>query len=318
MDRADPRRTRARASRRQPAAPNVELTADDLPEIDAAFATIDIQGAPLLGGASRRRSIAERAVPPRRHADALSITQSQNRGEATMKTRKLGNARSLRPRPRLHGHEQQLRPARGKGGDDRAPARRRRARRDLLRHRRGLWPLQQRGTGRRGSRAGPRPGGDRDQVRLRHHPKRRATGRLNSRPEHIRASSTASLKALQTDRSTCCTSTASIPNVPIEEVAGTVKDLIAEGKVKHFGLSEAGAADDPPRPRRAAGRPRFRTNIAVGPRSGSRGAAHAAFVASPPHRMIGVVARVRQGQAYGFAQVHQKLTACARAPSHPR
>ena len=43
------------------------------------------------------------------------------------------------------------------------------------------------------------------------------------------------------------------PNVPIEDVAGTVKDLIREGKVKHFGLSEAGVADDPPRPRRAAG-----------------------------------------------------------------
>ena len=41
-------------------------------------------------------------------------------------------------------------------------------------------------------------------------------------------------------RSTSSTSTASIPNVPIEDVAGTVKDLIREGKVKHFGLSEAG------------------------------------------------------------------------------
>ncbi|STF90854.1 putative aldo/keto reductase [Escherichia coli] len=40
---------------------------------------------------------------------------------------------------------------------------------------------------------------------------------------------------------TCCTNTVLIPDVPIEDVAGTVKDLIAEGKVKHFGLSEAGA-----------------------------------------------------------------------------
>ena len=37
------------------------------------------------------------------------------------------------------------------------------------------------------------------------------------------------------------------PNVPIEDVAGTVKDLIAEGKVRHFGLSEAGVQIDPPR-----------------------------------------------------------------------
>ncbi|STJ13130.1 putative aldo/keto reductase [Escherichia coli] len=40
---------------------------------------------------------------------------------------------------------------------------------------------------------------------------------------------------------TCCINTVLIRNVPIEDVAGTVKDLIAEGKVKHFGLSEAGA-----------------------------------------------------------------------------
>ena len=47
------------------------------------------------------------------------------------------------------------------------------------------------------------------------------------------------------------------PDVPIEDVAGTVKDLIQEGKVKHFGLSEAGVADDPARARRSArhGRP---------------------------------------------------------------
>ena len=40
--------------------------------------------------------------------------------------------------------------------------------------------------------------------------------------------------------------------MPIEDVAGTVKELIAEGKVRHFGLSEAGVADDPPRARRPA------------------------------------------------------------------
>jgi aryl-alcohol dehydrogenase-like predicted oxidoreductase len=40
--------------------------------------------------------------------------------------------------------------------------------------------------------------------------------------------------------------------VPIEDVAGAVKELIAQGKVKHFGLSEAGTANHPPRPCRAA------------------------------------------------------------------
>ncbi len=43
------------------------------------------------------------------------------------------------------------------------------------------------------------------------------------------------------------------PDVPIEDVAGAVKDLIQEGKVKHFGLSEAGSANDPSRSRRPAG-----------------------------------------------------------------
>jgi aryl-alcohol dehydrogenase-like predicted oxidoreductase len=64
---------------------------------------------------------------------------------------------------------------------------------------------------------------------------------LNSRPEHIRAVAEASLKRLRTDVIDLFYQHRVDQNVPIEEVAGTVKDLIAEGKVKHFGLSEAGA-----------------------------------------------------------------------------
>ena len=64
---------------------------------------------------------------------------------------------------------------------------------------------------------------------------------MNSRPEHIRAVAEASLKRLQTDHIDLFYQHRVDPNVPIEDVAGTVKDLIAEGKVKHFGLSEAGA-----------------------------------------------------------------------------
>jgi aryl-alcohol dehydrogenase-like predicted oxidoreductase len=62
----------------------------------------------------------------------------------------------------------------------------------------------------------------------------------NSRPEHIRAVAEASLKRLRTDRIDLFYQHRVDPNIPIEDVAGTVKDLIAEGKVKHFGLSEAG------------------------------------------------------------------------------
>jgi len=71
-----------------------------------------------------------------------------------------------------------------------------------------------------------------------------ATGKqrgLNSRPEHIRQVAEASLKRLRTDRIDLLYQHRVDLNVPIEEVAGTVKDLIRQGKVKHFGLSEAGA-----------------------------------------------------------------------------
>jgi aryl-alcohol dehydrogenase-like predicted oxidoreductase len=62
---------------------------------------------------------------------------------------------------------------------------------------------------------------------------------LNSRPEHIKEVAEASLKRLRTDVIDLFYQHRVDPNVPIEEVAGAVKDLIAEGKVKHFGLSEA-------------------------------------------------------------------------------
>lgn len=64
---------------------------------------------------------------------------------------------------------------------------------------------------------------------------------VDSRPERIRAVAEASLKRLKTDRIDLFYQHRVDPNVPVEDVAGTVKDLIAEGKVKHFGLSEAGA-----------------------------------------------------------------------------
>lgn len=63
---------------------------------------------------------------------------------------------------------------------------------------------------------------------------------LDSRPERIRAVAEASLARLKTDRIDLFYQHRVDPNVPIEDVAGTVKDMIAEGKVKHFGLSEAG------------------------------------------------------------------------------
>src|SRR5882757_8083919 len=63
---------------------------------------------------------------------------------------------------------------------------------------------------------------------------------LNSRPEHIRQVAEASLKRLKSDVIDLFYQHRVDPNVPIEDVAGAVKDLIREGKVKHFGLSEPG------------------------------------------------------------------------------
>src|SRR6186713_3405983 len=63
---------------------------------------------------------------------------------------------------------------------------------------------------------------------------------LNSKPENIRGMTDAALKRLRTDRIDLLYQHRVDPNVPMEDVAGTVKELIKEGKVKHFGLSEAG------------------------------------------------------------------------------
>ena len=65
-------------------------------------------------------------------------------------------------------------------------------------------------------------------------------GGMNSRPEHIRKVAEASLKRLRTDHIDLFYQHRVDPDVPIEEVAGAVKELIAEGKVGHFGLSEPG------------------------------------------------------------------------------
>jgi aryl-alcohol dehydrogenase-like predicted oxidoreductase len=67
-------------------------------------------------------------------------------------------------------------------------------------------------------------------------------GGLNSKPEHIRQVAEASLKRLKTDVIDLFYQHRVDPDVPIEDVAGAVKDLIQAGKVKHFGLSEAGAS----------------------------------------------------------------------------
>ena len=65
---------------------------------------------------------------------------------------------------------------------------------------------------------------------------------VDSRPERIREVADASLRRLRTDRIDLFYQHRVDPNVPVEDVAGAVKELVAQGKVKHFGMSEAGAA----------------------------------------------------------------------------
>ncbi len=88
---------------------------------------------------------------------------------------------------------------------------------------------------------------------------------LDSRPENIRRAVDGSLQRLRTDHIDLLYQHRVDPDVPIEDVAGAVKELIDTGKVGHFGLSEASARDHPSRPRSAAGRRECRASTRSGP-----------------------------------------------------
>ncbi len=92
---------------------------------------------------------------------------------------------------------------------------------------------------------------------------------LDSRPANIKAVADAALKRLKTDRIDLFYQHRVDPEVPIEDVAGAVKDLIRDGKVPHFGMSEAGAQIDPSRPRGAAGGRAAKRVFAVVARAGA-------------------------------------------------
>jgi len=92
---------------------------------------------------------------------------------------------------------------------------------------------------------------------------------LNSQPEHIKRVTDAMLRRLGTNHIDLLYQHRVDPNVPIEDVAGAVKDLIAAGKVRHFGLSEA-AADTIRRATPSSLSPRSKTNTRCGPATQSR------------------------------------------------
>ena len=94
---------------------------------------------------------------------------------------------------------------------------------------------------------------------------------LDSRPAHIKEVAEASLKRLKVDAIDLFYQHRVDPDVPIEDVAGAVKDLIRAGKVRHFGLSEARHTNDPSRTRRPAGHCTPERVLAVVERPGSDG-----------------------------------------------
>ena len=126
----------------------------------------------------------------------------------------------------------------------------------------------------------------------------------SSRPPTARCAGSAST------RSTCTTSTGSNPDVPIEDVAGAVKELIEAGKVAHFGLSEAAAGDHPPRPRRAARHRRAERVLAVVAAPRGRGAA---ALRRTRHRL-----RPLQPARQGLPHRHHRRRHHVRRRRHPR
>ena len=160
-----------------------------------------------------------------------------------MQTRTLGNGglEVSALGPRLHGDELRLRPGEGHRRDDRAPARGVERGVTFFDTAEVYGPFtNERWSAKRSSRSAARSSSRRSSASSSIRTAGRVVG-LNSRPEHIKAVADASLKRLRVDRIDLFYQHRVDPNVPIEDVAGAVKDLIPAGKVAHFGLSEAGA-----------------------------------------------------------------------------
>ncbi len=111
--------------------------------------------------------------------------------------------------------------------------------RELHRHRRGLRPVHQRGTRRQGDQGPPRRRRARHQVRHDLALRSRARPARQQPGQHPHGGGGLAATARTPTISTCTTNTASTPNTPIEDTIGAVAELVAEGKVRHIGLSEA-------------------------------------------------------------------------------
>jgi len=143
-------------------------------------------------------------------------------------------------RTRLHGDELWVRSGQGQAGDDLAASRSCRTRRDIFRHGRSYGPF----TNEELVGEGLAPFRERVVIATKFgfklDPKSGRSIGVDSRPEHIKEVAEASLKRLRTEVIDLFYQHRVDPEVPIEDVAGAVKELIEQGKVRHFGLSEAG------------------------------------------------------------------------------
>ena len=139
--------------------------------------------------------------------------------------------------------------------------------RHVDRHRRGLRPVRQRGAGRPRDRGPARRGRAGHQVRpdLPH----RGQG-ADSSPDNVRAAVEGSLRRLGVDHIDLYYQHRVDPGTPIEETVGAVAELVAAGKVRHIGLSEARRRHDPPRPRAHPITALQSRVLAVHPRPGGR------------------------------------------------
>ena len=155
-------------------------------------------------------------------------------------------------------------PADGQAGGDRADPRGRRARRHLLRHRRGLRPVHERGAGRRGARAVPRPGGDRHQVRLRDRRRRRAERPEQPAGAHPGRSPRPRSSGSGPTRIDLFYQHRVDPNVPIEDVAGAVKELIQRGQGQALRPLRGGRRRRSAAPTRSSRSPRSRASTRCG------------------------------------------------------
>ena len=144
----------------------------------------------------------KRRESPRYHVEGETDAETQTRQQ---------QPGGLGHRARLHGDELRLRPGHGQAGGRRADPAGRRTRRHVLRHRRGLRPVHERGARGRGPRPVPRPGGDRHEVRVRHRPRDGAARRRPEQPARAHQGGRRGVAQAAEDRaaSTCSISTAS-------------------------------------------------------------------------------------------------------------